>query len=165
MRRTTLLFGVGGLTLLALSSVISPKKRLIWNRTNSAPTGIYWVQDKVPELGDLVLMSAASDEAKWAQTHGFVGEDWPLLKRVAGQSGNQICRFDGHVLINEKRVATALERGSNGIKLPAWSGCRVLSEDEIFLLNAHPKSLDSRYFGSTKISDVDGVAVLLFEIR
>jgi conjugative transfer signal peptidase TraF len=165
MRRTSLFFGVGALALLAISSVISPQKRLIWNRTNSAPTGIYWVKNRVPELGDLVLISADSDDAIWAQTHGFVGDDWPLLKHVAGQSGDRVCRLNGEILINEIRIATMMEVTSRGTNLPVWTGCRVLSDDEIFLLNSHPKSLDGRYFGPTKIKDVDGVAVLLFEIR
>lgn len=164
MRRTSLFLGMGALALLAVSSVISPQKRLIWNRTSSALTGVYWVQNKVPELGDLVLVSASSEASYWAQTNGFVGKDWPLLKRVAGQSGDQICRLDGHILINDMRVAVAMEHSSSGIKLPQWAGCKVLSNDEVFLLNTHPKSLDGRYFGPTSIADVDGVAVLLFEI-
>ena len=112
-----------------------------------------------------MLVSADSDDASWAQSHGYVGEDWPLLKRVAGQSGDQICRLGRQILINEMRVATVMGQASGGIKLPIWTGCRVLLTDEVFLLNSHPRSLDGRYFGPTKIKDVDGVAVLLFEIR
>lgn len=160
-----LVFGVGGLSLLALASVISPQKRLIWNRTHSAPTGIFWVQDRAPNTGDLVLLSASAEAAIWAERHGFVGKDWPLLKYVAAQSGDKICRLNAHILINESHAATAIQRGSNGVKLPEWSGCETLQNDELFLLNAHPHSLDGRYFGPTKIDNVDGVAVLLFEIN
>jgi len=165
MRKTILFWGGGALSLLLMASVFSPQKRLIWNRTNSAQTGIYWVQNRVPEHGDLVLVSALSDQAKWAQTHGFVGDDWPLLKRAAGQSGDQICRSNDEILINEMRVATVMGQATRGKRLPEWAGCRVLSNDEVFLLNAHPKSLDGRYFGPTKIKDLDGVAVLLVEIN
>ena len=165
MRITTLVFGVGGLALLLMASVISPQKRLIWNRTNSAPKGIYWVQNKAPDEGELVLVSASSSDAIWARTHGFVGQDWPLLKYVAGQPGDNICRLNDEILINESRVATAILRASNGVQLPIWTGCRTLIDDELFLLNPSPNSLDGRYFGPSKIKDVDGVAVLLFEIN
>lgn len=164
MRRKTLFLGVGGLSLLLMASVVSPQKRLIWNRTNSAPTGLYWVQNKAPERGDLVLVSADSDDAVWAQSHGYVGEDWPLLKYVEGHSGDRICRLNSQILINQVRVATALQGASSGTKMPEWNGCKTLLDDQVFLLNPHPKSLDGRYFGPTKIKDVDGVAVLLFEI-
>lgn len=157
--------GVGAIALLAVSSVISPQKRVIWNRTNSAPTGIYWVQNKAPELGDLVVVSATSGDAIWAQSHGFVGSDWPLIKHVAGQSGDNICRLNEQILINEKPVARAIVQSKSGTKLPEWNGCKTLFEGEVFLLNPHPKSLDGRYFGPTKIKDVDGVAALLFEIK
>lgn len=165
MKKTTFFIGVGGLALLLIGSVISPQKRVIWNRTDSAPTGIYWVQNMQPGKGDLVIVSVGSEAATWAQTHGAVGEDWPLLKRVLGQAGDRICRLSGQIYINQKHEATAQARTSQGLKLPEWTGCRTLLEHELFLLNPHPKSLDGRYFGPTKIDDVDGVAVLLFSIN
>lgn len=165
MKKATLFVGVGGLALLLIGSVISPQKRVIWNRTDSAPTGIYWMQNTQPGKGDLVVVSADSEAAVWAKTHGFVGEDWPLLKSVAGQAGDRICRLNGQIYINQKQEATAQARTSQALKLPEWTGCRTLLEHEVFLLNPHPKSLDGRYFGPTKIDDVDGVAVLLFSIN
>ncbi len=165
MKRKTLFIGVGGLSLLLMASVVSPQKRLIWNRTNSAPMGAYWVQNKVPDNGDLVLVSASSDEAIWAKEHGLVGEGWPLLKYNVARSGDNVCRVNEEIFINEKRAATAMRRTSTGINLPIWAGCRTLSSDELFLLNPHPNSLDGRYFGPINTKDVDGVAVLLFEIQ
>lgn len=165
MKKASLFIGVGGLTLILIGSVISPQKRVVWNRTDSAPVGIYWVQNMQPRKGDLVIVSARSEAAEWAQTHGFVGQDWPLLKNVIGQPGDRICRLNGQIFINDKHEATAQARTSQGLKLPVWTGCRTLLEHEVFLLNPHPKSLDGRYFGPTKIDDVDGVAVLLCSIK
>lgn len=165
MKKASLFIGVGGLTLILIGSVISPQKRVIWNRTDSAPTGIYWVQNMQPRKRDLVIVSAGSEAATWAQTHGAVGEDWPLLKSVVGQTGDRICRLNGQIFINQKLEATAQTRTSQGLKLPEWTGCRTLLKHEVFLLNPHPKSLDGRYFGPTKIDDLDGVAVLLFSVN
>jgi type IV secretory pathway protease TraF len=65
------------------------------------------------------------------------------------------------VFINGKPVAEALSVAPDGLKLPAWQGCHVLQADEVFLLNDHPRSLDGRYFGVMRVSDLEGTARLL----
>lgn len=81
---------------------------------------------------------------------------------LAALPGAEICREDLDVFIDKKHVATALMSDEQGRKMPSWSGCVVVQDDEVFLLNAHPRSLDGRYFGVTKAQEVDGVAVLVF---
>ncbi len=93
-----------------------------------------------------------------AEDHGFVGRNWPLLKQIAGLPGDEICRFGVEVSINGRPVATARERDSMGRALPFWQGCVLLDEEQVFLLAPHPDSLDGRYFGSMKRSDLVGVA-------
>jgi type IV secretory pathway protease TraF len=110
------------------------------------------------------VLSPKSDASQWAEARGFVGKDWPLLKAIAGLPGDKICRENEIILINGEVRAIALKHDDLQRDLPVWIGCFVLSEDEIFLLNAHPNSLDGRYFGVTKLDDVDGIAVLLFEV-
>ncbi|WP_373007034.1 S26 family signal peptidase [Hyphomonas sp.] len=41
----------------------------------------------------------------------------------------------------------------------------MLGEDQLFLMNAHPDSLDGRYFGPVEINDLDGVARLILHWR
>lgn len=152
------------LTLLGLAA-LPWQKTLVWNRTDSAPIGLYWVKNDPLTYDRWVVISPKSDVGKWAIKHGFVGRDWPLLKRVSGVSGDEICRVGALIFINGAIVGMAQNVDSNGRKLPRWTGCQVVEENEVFLLNEHPKSLDGRYFGVTHIDDVDGVAVLLFESR
>ncbi len=52
----------------------------------------YWLNDNPFTLGRWVVVSAKSPEAIWASKRGFVGQNWPLLKRVAGVPGDEICR-------------------------------------------------------------------------
>lgn len=149
-----------------LFSVVSPfQERLIWNRTGSVPVGLYWLSDEPFTKGAWVVVSARSAEARWAELHGFIGKDWPLLKRVAGVPGDEICREGISVLINGMLAGKALITSGSGLPLPSWSGCRRVQEDEIFLMNAHPQSLDGRYFGITRSADIEGSAILLFEAR
>jgi len=104
-------------------------------------------------------------DAQWAEAQGFVGRDWPLLKRIAGTAEDEICRLGQMISINGDTVASAHLVEASGRNLPDWQGCVRLSETEVFLLNAHPDSLDGRYFGATKREDLDGVARPLFTLK
>jgi conjugative transfer signal peptidase TraF len=148
-----------GVSLLIFGLVFDPLDRLIWNRTASAPTGLYWLSDEPFTYGRWVVVSSQSDIAAWAEARGYVGKDWPLLKQIAGLPGDEICRNGREIVINNQPVAVAKDVDSNGRNLPEWEGCRVLQSDEFFLMTPHPASLDSRYFGPIKQTDLDGVVI------
>ncbi|MFN4024163.1 MAG: S26 family signal peptidase [Hyphomonas sp.] len=148
---------LGG-TAALFGLVFDPPDRLIWNRTGSAPQGLFWLSGDPFTRGRWVVVSARSAQAEWAEAEGFVGTDWPLLKQVAGVPGDEICREGSVVLINGKHAAIAREVDSRGRFLPVWQGCLRLGGGEFFLLAPHPDSLDGRYFGVTDVEDLDGVA-------
>ena len=158
MKRRALLMTGAGIGLALFGLVFSPMDRLIWNRTGSAPQGLYWLSDEPFTPGRWVVVSSQSAEAQWAEDHGFVGRNWPLLKQIAGLPGDEICRSGLEVSINGRPVATARERDSMGRALPVWQGCVLLDEGQVFLLAPHPDSLDGRYFGAMQRDDLVGVA-------
>ena len=158
MKRRALLMTGAGIGLALFGLVFSPMDRLIWNRTGSAPQGLYWLSDDPFTHGRWVVVSARSAEAQWAEDHGFVGRNWPLLKQIVGLPGDEICRTGLEVSINGRPVATARERDFMGRALPVWQGCVLLDEEQVFLLAPHPDSLDGRYFGAMQRSDLVGVA-------
>ncbi len=162
MRKSVLWIAGIGVGLTLFGSFFEPKDRLIWNRTGSAPQGLYWLSNEPITKGRWVVVSARSVSAKWAQSHGYVGPDWPLLKQTSGVPGDIVCRNGQTILINGEAVASAHLIDSTGRILPDWEGCFRLSEDQVFLLNTHPDSLDGRYFGITKKDELDGVAIRLF---
>lgn len=145
--------------------VFEPQKSLIWNRTGSAPIGLFRLSGEPFTIGRWVAVSSRSGPAQWASAHGFTGADWPLLKQVAALPGAEVCRENLDIFIDGEPVARALAVDSLGPDMPTWEGCIVLREDEIFLLNSHPRSLDGRYLGATKTEDVDGVAVPLWTLE
>lgn len=161
MRRFSFWLTLSGVFLLGLGWVFDPMDRLIWNRTASAPTGLYWLSDDPFTHGRWVVVSSQSDIAAWAEARGYVGKDWPLLKQIAGVPGDEICRNGSEIRINNQPVAIAKTVDSFGRNLPIWEGCSILEGDELFLLTPHPASLDGRYFGPIRQSDVDGVAIPL----
>ena len=164
-RRTALILSGIAIGLIGSASVIADQNRLIWNRTQSAPIGLYWRSDGPLILNGWAVVSAQSEAARWTSTHGLTGGDWPLVKRIAGLPGDEICRENQTILINQSVVAEALLEAPGGLKLSRWQGCHVLEDGEVFLLNDHPRSLDGRYFGVMQDSDLDGVALLLWEQR
>lgn len=147
---------------LAMVSVAPPDARLVWNRTESAPKGLYFITGDIPATGDWALLSANAASAAWIADEGYLGPDWPIIKRVAASEGDEICRHGNEVFINETLAAIALDADNAGKKLPQWEGCLTLETDEIFLLNNHPRSLDGRYFGAEKRDDLIGRGLLLF---
>jgi len=150
------------ITALAAVSIFSTQQFLLWNRTDSAPKGLYWRNNGPLTLRGWAVVSADAPAAEWISDRGYLAPDWPIIKRVRGMVGDEICR-DGEVIsINKTPVAQALKADSLGQKLPVWGGCLTLKDGEIFLLNDHPRSLDGRYFGPTSISELEGSARLIW---
>ncbi|NHK27152.1 S26 family signal peptidase [Parvularcula flava] len=150
-----------GLGLFGL--VFAPAEPLIWNRTGSAPAGLYRLTHAPLAHGEWVVVAADSAEARWAAAHGFVGRDWPLIKQIAGMQGDEICRLGTDISINGKTAGAARLVDSRGRKLPVWEGCVVLGPEQLFLMSPHPDSLDGRYFGPVDRRDIAGVARLVVE--
>ena len=132
---------------LAIASTVSLPKKLIYNASASAPIGFYWIADRPIERGDYVLARVPERVRKLVEERGYLPADVPLIKRVTGVDGDEICRFGQEILINKTLVAVALERDPSGRELPRWSGCVLLEREDFFLLQDHPRSFDSRYFG------------------
>ncbi|MFC7293012.1 S26 family signal peptidase [Hirschia litorea] len=140
-------------------------KKFIFNRTNSAPIGLYWVLQEPIAKSNWIVVSAKSEAAKYAYRQGFIGPGWPMIKKVAALYGDEVCRQGMQVFINGSLVALAQKQDKSGRALPEWKGCRILHTQDIFLLNENLSSLDGRYLGVMTVSDVDGVAVPIWTYR
>ena len=87
----------------------------------------------------------------------------PLLKRVAGLPGQRVCRSGRTITVDGHAIGDALDRDRRGRELPIWQGCRVIADDELFLMNWQVRdSLDGRYFGPLPTSSVIGRATPLY---
>lgn len=151
-----------GVSAALFGLVFAPQHKVIWNRSASAPGGLFWLSDEPITKGQWVLLSARSMPAQWAASRGYVGAGWPLLKQVAGLPGDRICRHGVAVFVNDRQVAAARLVDTDGRGLPAWEGCRTLRAGDVFLLSPHPSSLDGRYFGAVKRTEIEGVARPIF---
>ncbi len=162
-RRRILTVTALAVTGIAAASVADWPAKLIWNATASAPVGFYTVEPAVAlEVPDLVAVLPPEPLASFMVARGYVGRGVPLLKRVLGLPGQRVCRTGRTITVDAVEMGEALERDRMGRDLPAWQGCRVIGDGELFLMNDVRDSLDGRYFGALPASAVIGRAMPLY---
>jgi conjugative transfer signal peptidase TraF len=149
---------------MAIAAFIPTPIRLIWNASASAPIGFYTIEpaERLQAL-ELVAVPPPERLASFIAERGYVGRGVPMLKRVLGLPGQRVCRASFTITVDGIEVGDALERDRLGRELPAWRGCRVIADGEIFLMNWQVRdSLDGRYFGPIPASSVIGRAIPLW---
>ena len=152
------LFGIGG---LGASKALQSSPFAIINETPSMAKGLYvrgpaiQASGKTLQRGAIVALPLQG--AAQAYLTGALG--YPaktlLLKRVAGFAGDQVCATANSVTVRDRSVVV-LARDRQGRSLPHWLGCRVLADNEVFLLGDRPGSFDGRYLGPTSTNALIG---------
>jgi conjugative transfer signal peptidase TraF len=149
---------------MAFAAFVDFPKKLIWNASASTPIGLYSIApaDRFA-ITDLVAIRAPEPLAAFMVERGYIGRGVPLMKRVAGVPGQQVCRRDHAITVDGVPMGDALDRDHLGRSLPVWQGCRRIAQGELFLMNWSVRdSLDGRYFGPLPTSDVIGRATPLW---
>ena len=142
--------------LVGLSAIAHPRPYLVWNASASVAAGLYRVISGAPERGDFVLVRIPKSIEKLAAGRGYLPAGIPLIKRVAAVAGDDVCAFDGAIIVNGEIVARQCKADRAGRSLPRWTECRALAGGEFFLLGDAPGSFDSRYFGPVTSARVIG---------
>jgi conjugative transfer signal peptidase TraF len=153
-----------GVALTAVPPLDPPL--LIWNASASVPVGLYVVERPIGlRVADIVVVRPPEPLAEFLADRAYLPRGVPLLKHVSALAGQSVCRNSLAVTIDGAAIGDARERDIRGRPLPSWQGCRVVSADEVFLMN--PRSADSfdgRYFGPLPASSVIGRAIPLWTI-
>lgn len=161
--RCTLLFVLAGLSMIGGAALRGTLPKLIWNASASAPLGLYVLSVGKPQRGDFALVQPPPAVRKLAAERGYLPANVPMVKRIAAVEGDRVCAVGNTILIDQIAVATRLTRDHKLRPLPAWSGCRRLASNDVFLLMAHiPDSFDGRYFGVTPRTSLIGKLVPLW---
>lgn len=163
MRRVHLVGGMlvkVSLTAVTLASAMLVAGKgsalLVVNESASLPKGVY-LRRPGAEIGrgSVVVLAQPPEVKAYLRGLGMPPEVL-LIKRVAATGGERVCRRQADVATPMRSVA-ALGRDGRGYELPAWTGCRLLAADEVFLLGDTAASFDSRYFGPVRRSQLSGV--------
>jgi conjugative transfer signal peptidase TraF len=148
-------------TGLLLSTIGGTTPHYIWNASNSVPIGLYRVQPTTRLTAtELVAVQPPDLLAAFLDINGYLPIGVPMLKRVLALSGQTVCRNGLTIAVDGIDIGNARERDGRGRPLPAWQGCRVIAEGDVFVMNwQSADSLDGRYFGPLPASAVIGKAV------
>jgi type IV secretory pathway protease TraF len=130
---------------------------LIYNGSPSAPVGFYLRTGASPATNTYVTVRAAEVAPLYAALRGFDDPTDRFIKRVAAGPGDHVCAAGAEVVIEGYGAVARLERDAMGRPLPAWTGCRSLGDDEVFLIGGTTESFDSRYWGPVRRDAIDGV--------
>ncbi|RYD84326.1 MAG: S26 family signal peptidase [Verrucomicrobiaceae bacterium] len=139
--------------------------RFVWNTSQSAPTGIYWIDQGRWDVGERVAVRPSRELAIDLDARGILPSGKLLIKRIAAGEGDRVCRLSDAISINGFWVVSAKTSTSTGAKLPAWEGCQVLSAGDVFLLGDTANSYDGRYFGVTHQNEILGQVTLVLSLQ
>jgi conjugative transfer signal peptidase TraF len=153
------------ITMICATAVViatmgpKPAPSLVWNASESVPVGLYGVRPAGKlTLTDLVVALPPERLATLLAEAGYLPRGVPLIKRVLALPRQTVCRKGLAIMVGIE-MGMARERDSRGRRLPAWQDCRIVSKDEVFLMNSdEPASLDGRYFGPIATSSIIGSA-------
>jgi conjugative transfer signal peptidase TraF len=155
-----ILLSVGAVALV--SSTTEPATPIyVWNASNSVPIGLYRLQPAGRlVVTELVAVRSPEPLATFLHLNGYLPVGVPMLKRVVALPGQTVCRHGLRISVDAIEMGDAKARDGRGRPLPTWQGCRVVSADELFLMNWQSQdSLDGRYFGVLPQSSVIGKAL------
>lgn len=156
----TYFVGVG----VAVTSFIPTSLKLVWNASASTPIGLYEIEPVgVLEVSDLVAVIPSKPLADFMVERGYIGRGIPLMKRVMGLPGQEVCRIGRGITVDAVPLGEALDHDRIGRALPVWQGCRRIADGDLFLMNPGVRdSLDGRYFGPLPAKAVIGRATPLY---
>ena len=118
------------LALSIASTRILPIK-LIYNASESVPTGLYWVDHAYVARGDYVLVRVPESVRKLVEERRYLPPNIPLIKQVAGAEDDVICRQGREILIDNVTVAMARIRDGQDRLMPFWHGCHGGSRRQV----------------------------------
>lgn len=127
---------------------------VLYNPSSSMPRGFYLRISGAVGKGDIVTVRALAVAPHAAHDRRFTDESDRFLKYVAAADGDSVCVRSDALSVNG---AIAAFRDARGVEtaVEAWTGCRIL-HGEVLLLGRSADSFDGRYWGPTRIEDIEG---------
>lgn len=130
---------------------------LLYNPSPSLPPGFYWRTEGRMTRGAIVTVRARDVAPAYAALRDFADPSDRFIKRVVGINGDVVCADGRTITLNATPIGTREMRDRSGRELPSWSGCRRLTEGELFLLGDSADSFDGRYWGVVHDQLIEGV--------
>jgi conjugative transfer signal peptidase TraF len=144
----------------AITAIFPVSPRFIWNASASVPIGLYAIRPAgALHVTELVVIQPPAALASFLDERRYLPKSVPMLKRILALPGQTVCRSDRTITVDGIAMGEALDHDRSGRALPAWHGCSVVADDEVFLMNWQSEdSFDGRYFGPLPASTIIGRA-------
>lgn len=164
LRSTTFVAMATAIGAVASSNWQNHAPRLIWNASASVPIGLYAITPTTRfEVTDLLAVRPPEPLASALAEGGYLPNGVPLLKRIVALPKQKVCRDNLMVSVDNIVLGAARERDGRDRPLPVWQGCRIIADNEVFLMNwDNPDSYDGRYFGPLPAASIIGRAIPLW---
>ena len=163
-RLAPIVLGLVGVAALVLSPLARSNPFLIWNASPSVQVGLYMVERRAPARHEIATLRLSPKASRLAEARGYLPSSAWLLKPVAAESGDVVCRLGHIIFVNGCVRARALLHDKAGRLMPGWNGCSRLRKGQYFVLSKRSDSFDSRYFGAVDSQHVVGRAELVFPL-
>ena len=134
--RCATIFTTFATAALLLSTVGGATPHYIWNASNSVPIGLYRLLPVTKlTVTELVAVQPPDLLGAFLDLNGYLPLGVPMLKRVLALSGQTVCRHGVAIVVDGIDMGHARERDGRGRPLPAWHGCRVIADGDVFVMN------------------------------
>lgn len=153
-----------GLVFLSVKPFINPVPLVIWNASESVPSGWYLISKRQLKIGEIAVIKPAEWVQNYASSRGYLPQDVRLLKPIFAIHPSIICRFGSQVFVNGKQVVKAKIVDKMHRVLPVWKGCKALTSTQYFVLGHYRDSFDGCYFGPIEQRQVVGTAFAIAEL-
>lgn len=138
--------------------------RVTYQISPSMPEGWYFVAPKsIYTVGDDILFKPTDHWQKYIFDRGWAPSDKTLLlKNISAENGDSVCIKNGYLYINHQKRGKIYRYDSQGRVMPSYTICRLLNENEYFVLGVSAdNSFDSRYYGIIYRDQILGKATKL----
>lgn len=165
-RRRRVAFAFSAAIIAALIATLAwpPRPLLVWNASASSPIGLYLVGSaQGVRPGDTVIAWPPDRARALGAERHYLPRNVPMVKRVVAAAGDRVCAIGEAIFVNGRLEALRREADPAGRPMPWWTGCEVIPDGDLLLLNpAVPNAFDGRYFGVTPADLILGRARLIW---
>ena len=153
-----------GSLLLCRSAFLYFGPTLLLNLTPSIPKGVYLVDPSNSlKKGEIVVFRPPMAVYRALGKRPWLNEEKFFIKPIAAVSGDEVCKLENSVVINQTTELSVLRTDSQGKLLPKFDGCKTIGAHEFLPISTYSsRSFDGRYFGPIPTSAILGKAIPVF---
>lgn len=139
--------------------ILSSNYGIYCNMTDSFPQGYFIVKKHFlpTELHKNTIITTRVDFES-----PYISKGKVLIKQIACDSGDTLVTRGKEFYCNDKLIAVALEKDSQGKEIQQFEYTGVIPEGYVFLTAENPRSYDSRYFGLSAKAKVEEIGLWRF---